>query len=65
MDYLTFDANEVADGISTLEAMASTSAEQHPAVMAEVQQVLDWARQRFRIPTAPSTTAWTGTTTFR
>ena len=47
MDYLTFDLDEVADGVSALEAMASTVAAQHPAVMAEVQQVLDWAWRRF------------------
>lgn len=47
MHYLTFDLTESTDGITTLDAMASTSAEQHAAVMAEAQQVLDWARQRF------------------
>ena len=47
MDYLTFDFVEVDDGVSSLEAMASTAAGQHGAVMAEVRQVLDWAWQRF------------------
>jgi hypothetical protein len=47
MDYLTFELEEVDDGVATLEAMASTRAEQHAAVMAEVQQVLDWAWRRF------------------
>ena len=47
MDYLTFALDEVDDGVSTLEAMASTKAAQHSAVMAEVQQVLDWARRQF------------------
>jgi hypothetical protein len=47
MHYLIFDLSDDAEGVSTLEAMASTSAEQHAAVMAEVQQVLDWAWQRF------------------
>jgi hypothetical protein len=47
MNYLRFDTTEVADGILTLEAMASTAAENHAAVMAEVQQVLDWAWGRF------------------
>ncbi len=46
MNYLNFDISEADDGIMTLEAMASTHADQLPAVMAEVQQVLDWARQR-------------------
>jgi len=47
MHYLIFDHSEGADGVVTLDAMASTSAAQHALVMAEVQQVLAWARQRF------------------
>jgi hypothetical protein len=47
MDFLTFDLAEVDDGVSSLEAMASTAAAQHAAVMAEVQQVMDWAWRRF------------------
>ncbi len=45
--YLTTDLSEGADGVSTLEAMASTPADQHAAVLAEVQQLLDWAWQQF------------------
>jgi hypothetical protein len=45
--YLTFDLSEGAEGVTTLEAMASTSAEHHAAVMAEVQHVLGWAWQHF------------------
>jgi hypothetical protein len=47
MHYLIFDLSDDAHGITTLEAMASTSAAQHAAVMAEVQQVLDWAWRAF------------------
>ena len=47
MDFLSFDLAEVDDGVSSLEAMASTGSEQHAAVMAEVQQVLDWAWRRY------------------
>jgi len=47
MEYLTFALEEVDDGVATLEAMASTRAAQHAAVMAEVQQVLDWAWRQF------------------
>ena len=47
MHYLNFDLAEVADGVCALEAMASTTAAQHPAVMAEVRQVLDWAWREF------------------
>ncbi|MFT3957317.1 MAG: hypothetical protein QM722_23925 [Piscinibacter sp.] len=47
MRYLSFDLGEAGEGITTLEAMASTSAGLHGAVMAEVQQVLDWAWRRF------------------
>jgi hypothetical protein len=47
MQYLIFDFSDDAHGITTLEAMASTPAAQHAAVMAEVQQVLDWAWRTF------------------
>ncbi|MGY4830449.1 hypothetical protein ACVNIS_17900 [Sphaerotilaceae bacterium SBD11-9] len=47
MHYLNFDVSDNTEGVSTLEAMASTRAEQHAQVMAEVQQVLDWAWQHF------------------
>ena len=47
MHYLNFDISESGDGVTTLEAMAATRAEQHPAVMAEAQQVLDWAMRHF------------------
>lgn len=47
MRYLTFDFSEGADGVTTIEAMASTTAADHRAVMAEVQQILDWAWQSF------------------
>ena len=44
MRYLIFDFSDGDDGIATLEAMASTRAEEHGRVMAEAQQVLDWAQ---------------------
>ena len=47
MNYLDFDLSEGSDGVATLEAMAATSAEEHAAVMAEVQQVLAWAWTHF------------------
>ncbi len=47
MKYLGFELSEGDEGVATLEAMASTQAEHHSAVLAEAQQVLDWARQRF------------------
>ena len=47
LHYLTFELSEGDEGVTTLEAMAATSAEQHAVVMAEVQQVLGWAWQRF------------------
>lgn len=45
--YLTFDLSDGGDAITTIEAMASTAAGQHAAVMAEVQQLLDWAWRHF------------------
>lgn len=47
MRYLHFDLSDADDGITTLDAMASTSAAQHGDVMAEVRQVLDWAWRQF------------------
>lgn len=47
MDFLTFDLAEVDEGVSSLEAMASTTEAQHAAVMAEVREVLDWAWLRY------------------
>jgi uncharacterized membrane-anchored protein len=47
LSYLVFDFSEATDGITALEAMASTSARQHADVLAEAQQVLDWAWRRF------------------
>ena len=47
MHYLTFDISEDADGVTTLEALAATAAAQHAAVLAEAQQVLDWAWRAF------------------
>lgn len=47
MQYLIFELSEGDDGVATLEAMASTRGYSHAAVMAEVQQVLDWAWREF------------------
>ena len=45
--YLIFEVSESGDGVTTLEAMAATAPARHAAVLAEVQQVLDWAHQHF------------------
>lgn len=51
MRYLNFDVSLAGDGVTVLEAMAAfstaTAAKTHAAVMAEVQQVLDWAALHF------------------
>jgi hypothetical protein len=47
MNFLTLDLSDNSEGISTLEALASTTAEHHPAALAEAQQLLDWAWRRF------------------
>lgn len=43
--FLSFDLSDGDDGVTTLDALASTRADQHDAVLAEVQQVLEWAEQ--------------------
>ncbi len=45
--FLTFDVSDNDEGVATIEALASTSARDHAAVMAETRQVLDWARAAF------------------
>ncbi len=47
MRYLLFERGEGDEGVTTLEAAASTPAGHHAAVMAEVRQVLDWAWREF------------------
>ena len=47
MHYLSLDLSDNDEGITTIEALASTPAAQHAAVMAEVQQVMDWAWRTF------------------
>lgn len=47
MRYLQFDLTEGSDDILTLESMASTQEAEHAAVMAEVEQVMAWARAEF------------------
>ena len=47
MNYLDFELSEGSDRVATLEAMAATGANEHAAVMAEVQQVLAWAWTHF------------------
>ena len=45
--YLTLDFSDDADGVVTIEALASTPTAHHADVMGEVQQVLDWAWRHF------------------
>lgn len=47
MDYLNFELSEGAQGVTTLEAVASTRADPHTAALAEGQRVLDWAWRSF------------------
>ena len=44
---LTIDLSDNDEGVVTIEALASTSAAQHGAAVAEAQQVLDWAWHAF------------------
>ena len=43
MNYLTFDADDVHDGVVWLEAVALMPLNRHDAVAAKVERVLDWA----------------------
>lgn len=53
LDYLDFDYSEDAAGWGSFDALASTLAAQHPAVLAQVQAVLDWANSAFAGQCAP------------
>ena len=53
LDFLSFELSEDTDGVFTLDAEASTAPAQAAAVLAEVQQALDWARQRFGASEGP------------
>ena len=44
---LTVDVSDNDEGVVTIEALASTSAAQHEAALAEAQQVLAWAWRMF------------------
>ncbi|PZP36498.1 MAG: hypothetical protein DI603_00565 [Roseateles depolymerans] len=47
LQFLLFERSEGDDGTVTLDALASTRAAQHKAVLAEVAAVLDWAGREF------------------
>ncbi|WP_374676359.1 hypothetical protein [Ideonella sp.] len=45
--HLLFERAETTDGTQCFEAQASTQEDRHAAVMADVQQVMDWLHARF------------------
>ena len=45
--FLEVDVSDNDEGVVTIEALAATAAAQHAAVLAEAQQVLDWAWRAF------------------
>ena len=47
MHYLTFDLVELGEGCCAIEAMASTTVELDAAVIAEVEEILDWAWSKY------------------
>ena len=47
LHYLDFDYSEDEDGNGCFDALADTPVERHPAVLAEVTLVLDWAQAAF------------------
>ena len=44
---LTLDVSDNDEGVVTIEALASTTAGQHAAALAEARQLLDWAWRTF------------------
>lgn len=53
LDYLDFEYSEDEDGNSTWDAMASVSDSRWSALLAEAQQVLQWASRDFAGRRAP------------
>lgn len=53
LNYLDFDYSEDADGTGTLDAMASVSPAQVPALHAEISAVLAWAHGQWPEACAP------------
>jgi hypothetical protein len=47
LQFLTLDLSDNDEGVVTIEALASTSAAQHEAVLAEARTLLDWAWHAF------------------
>lgn len=47
LQFLLFERSEGDDGTVTLDALASTRAAQHAAVLAEARRVLDWAEREY------------------
>jgi hypothetical protein len=45
LHYLDFDYSEDDEGVGTWDAMASVTPQHLPALLAELEQVLDWAHQ--------------------
>ena len=52
--FLGVDVSDNDEGVVTIEALASTTAAQHAAVLAEAQQVLDWAWRAYPHTHAPA-----------
>ena len=52
--YLSVDVSDNDEGVVTIEALASTAAAQHAEVLAEAQQMLDWAWRAFPHAHAPA-----------
>lgn len=53
LQYLTFDTSDDGADTGTWDAMASVRSHQLPAVLAEVQTVLDWAERNSPGPRGP------------
>lgn len=52
LDYLLFDATDEESGSCSFDAMASVAPDRLPALLHEVEAVLDWAVRGFGAPAA-------------
>ena len=50
LDYLDFDTSDDDEGNTSFDAMAYAQADRWPALLAEVEQVLDWCTAKFGRP---------------
>lgn len=58
LDYLLFDATDEESGGASFDALASVLPDRVPALLREVEAVLQWAHREFGPPSAADAAGW-------